>query len=91
MDQTLLVPKTLNYLIFVTLGCIPNLRFLDYVEVGKKDGLRVRAAAGAGGNEFLQIIMPRCGSILQAGTCQIISLTENPTWSRVWQKQHIHF
>ena len=30
-------------------------------------------------------IMPRCGSILQARTCQILSLTENPRWSRVWQ------
>ena len=29
--------------------------------------------------------MPRCGSILQAGTCQILSLAENPRWSRVWQ------
>ena len=34
----------------------------------------------------LQIIMPLCGSILQAGTCQILSLAENPRWSRVWQK-----
>ena len=31
-------------------------------------------------------IMPRCGSILQAGTCQILSLAKNPRWSRVWQK-----
>ena len=85
LDQTHLVPNTLNYIIFGTLGCIPKLGFLDCVEVGKKDGLRVRAAAGAGGNEFLQIIMPRCGSILQAGTCQILSLAENPRWSRVWQ------
>ena len=30
--------------------------------------------------------MPFCGSILQAGTCQILSLAENPTWSRVWQQ-----
>ena len=29
-------------------------------------------------------IMPR-GSILQAGTFQILSLAENPRWSRVWQ------
>ena len=27
------------------------------------------------------------GSILQAGTCQILSLTEKPRWSRVWQKE----
>ena len=32
-----------------------------------------------------QRIMPLCGSILQAGTCQILSLAENPRWSRVWQ------
>ena len=25
------------------------------------------------------------GSILQAGTCKIFSLAENPRWSRVWQ------
>ena len=30
-------------------------------------------------------IMPRCGSILQAGTCHILRLAENPRWSRVWQ------
>ena len=33
----------------------------------------------------LMKIMPRCGSILQAGTCQIFSLAENQRWSRVWQ------
>ena len=36
---------------------------------------------------FLQEIMPLRGSILQAGTCQILSLAENPRWSRVWQQQ----
>ena len=30
-------------------------------------------------------IMPLRGSILQVGTCQILSLAENPRWSRVWQ------
>ena len=30
--------------------------------------------------------MPRCGSILQAETCQIFSIAGNPRWSRVWQK-----
>ena len=45
----------------------------------------VRAAAGAGGRKFCQIIMPLRGSILQAETCQIPSLAENPRWSRVWQ------
>ena len=32
-----------------------------------------------------QRITPLCGSILQAGTCQILSFDENPRWSRVWQ------
>ena len=27
------------------------------------------------------IIVPLCGSILQAETCQILSLAENPRWS----------
>ena len=31
------------------------------------------------------IILPLRGSILQAGTCQILSLAENPRWSRVWK------
>ena len=31
--------------------------------------------------------MPLRGSVLQAGTCQILSLAENPRWSRVWQKK----
>ena len=30
-------------------------------------------------------IVPLCGSILQAETCQILSLAEYPRWSRVWQ------
>jgi len=34
-----------------------------------------------------QRIMPLCGSILQAGTCQILTLAENPRWSRVWQSK----
>ena len=34
---------------------------------------------------FLQEIIPLRGSILQAGTCQIFSLAEDPRWSRVWQ------
>ena len=33
----------------------------------------------------LYITQPLCGSILQAGTCQILSLAENPRWSRDWQ------
>ena len=74
-------PNTFNPINFVNLGCIPNFSFLDYVEVGRKDGLRV----GGGWVGGFMIIMPRCGSILQAGTCQILSLAENPRWSRVWQ------
>ena len=37
-------------------------------------------------------IMPLRGSILQAETCTILSLTENPRWSRVWQhvKTSVH-
>ena len=29
--------------------------------------------------------MPLRGSILQAGTCQIFSLAEDPRWKQVWQ------
>ena len=39
-----------------------------------------------GGWWFIRTIMPLRGSILQAGTCQILSLAENPRWSRVWQQ-----
>ena len=48
-------------------------------------GGSVRAGSGAGRRKFSQIIMPLHGSILQVGTCQILSLAENPRWSRVWQ------
>ena len=34
---------------------------------------------------ILQEIIPLRGSILQAETCQILRLAENPRWSRVWQ------
>ena len=34
---------------------------------------------------YLQEIMPLHGSILQDGTCQILSLAENPRWSQVRQ------
>ena len=34
---------------------------------------------------FFQEIFPLRGSILQAGTCQILRLAENPRWSQVWQ------
>ena len=40
----------------------------------------------AGGCFFQEILTLR-GSILQAGTCQIPGLAENPRWSRVWQQQ----
>ena len=48
----------------------------------KKDVLRV--GGWVAGGSWLRI-MPRCGSILQAETCEILSLAENPTWSQVWQ------
>ena len=31
-----------------------------------------------------------CGSILQAGTCQILSLAESPRWSRVIELWGVH-
>ena len=31
-------------------------------------------------------IRPHCGSILQAETCKILSLAENPRCSQVWHK-----
>ena len=34
-----------------------------------------------GSGRFLQEIMPLRGSILQAETCPILSLAENPRWS----------
>ena len=61
---------------FVRLGYIPNLSFLGYVEVRKKEVLRVGGWVGGGwrvGGSWSRI-MPRCGSILQAETCQILSL-----------------
>ena len=51
-----------------------NFSFLGYAEVRKKT-----SCGWVGG--FGSRIMPRCGSILQAGTCQILSLAENPRWS----------
>ena len=49
-------------------------------------GGSVRARSGAGRKKFCQIIMPLRGSILQAETCHIPSLAENPRWSLVWQQ-----
>ena len=34
---------------------------------------------------FFREILPLRGSILQARTCQILRLAENPSWSLVWQ------
>ena len=37
-----------------------------------------------------QEMIPLRGSILQAETYQILSLAENPRWSRVWQKSNMN-
>ena len=37
------------------------------------------------GGFYIGTIMPLRGSILQVGTCKILSLAEYPRWSRVWQ------
>ena len=37
---------------------------------------------------IIRAIMPPCGSILQVGTCQILSLAENSRLNRVWQKSY---
>ena len=42
-------------------------------------------SCGWSGGWFFRKIMPLRGSILQVGTCQILSLAENPRWSRVCQ------
>ena len=52
---------------------------------------RVENPYGRVGGWFFQEIIPLCGSILQAGTCQILSLAENLRGSRVWQYQNIDF
>ena len=72
----------LDNLYFVNLDSVPNFSFLGCLEVRRKDGLRVGCAGyvvGCAGyvvgglrrlcGGFMHIIMPRCGSILQAGTC----------------------
>ena len=41
------------------------------------------------GGWFFQEILPLRGSILQTGACKILSLAENPRWSRVWQIKKI--
>ena len=47
----------------------------------KKGVLRV----GGGWVGGFMKIMTHCGSISQAGTCQILSLAEDPRWSQEWQ------
>ena len=42
-------------------------------------------AGGWLGGWFFQEILPLRGSILQAGTCKILSFAENPRWSQVGQ------
>ena len=44
-------------------------------------GGSVRTASGAGRKKLCQMIMPLHGSMLQAETCQIPTLAENPRWS----------
>ena len=66
----------MDHLIYVNAGCLPNFSSLNYLEVMEIDGLWV--------GDFLEIRPPH-GSILQAETCYILSLAENPRWSRVWQ------
>ena len=78
------IQNTLEHLHLVDLGYMQKFHFIDHQEVVKKDGLR----GWVGG---LMKIMPRCGSILQVGTCQILSLAENPRWSQVWQKLQSSF
>ena len=40
---------------------------------------------GVAGGWTSMIILPLRGSILQAETCKILSLAENPRWSQGWQ------
>ena len=86
-------PNPWDFLYFVNLDSVSNFSFLGCLEVKKTDGLRVGCAGYVVGGlrrlcgGFMHIIMLRCGSILQAGTCQILSLAENTRWSRVWQYQ----
>ena len=58
----------------------PRLR-VEYIQQEKSIWL----VGGWVGGWLLQEILPLSGSILQAGTYQILSLAENPRWSRVWQ------
>ena len=44
---------------------------------------------GVAGGWTSMIILPLRGSILQAETCKILRLAENPRWSQVWQNLEI--
>ena len=59
------------------------------IGVGTPHSIETKSLAAGGlartGSGAVKIIMPLRGSILQAETCQIPSLAENPRWSRVWQ------
>ena len=61
-----------------------NFKVLGCVEVALKSYPVGGWVGGWVANTY--IVMPLRGSILQVGTCQILSLAENPRWSRVWQK-----
>ena len=48
----------------------------------------MKFSTSAVGEWIIRAIMPPCGSILQVGTCQILSLAENSRLNRVWQKSY---
>ena len=58
----------------------------DTAQIPKKNTNAIGRVVG-GGRLTIRRIMPLRDSILQAGTCQILSLAENPRWSRVWQQE----
>ena len=76
-------PKHLELSYFCDLRLNTKIKLPRLCRSWKKDGLRVGCGAYVLGG--FMTITPRCGSILQAGPCQIFSLAENPRWSRVWQ------
>ena len=66
-----------------------ELRIQDGARVWQKSiwsGVAATYIGAAATYMFLQKILPLRGSILQAGTCQILSFAENPRWSRMWQQ-----
>ena len=66
-------------------GIIPTQSSLagvgDGAEIGNIEVVKQDWVVG----RFLLKIIPLRGSILQAGAYQILSLAENPRWSRLWQ------